>query len=149
MRHLTRPTLTCGRSVTAVARCCCITGGATPTSRRWGTIAYYDEVVALLGAGNDEETALAATQEFFRLFMVPGMGHCRGGPGPDRFDALTALEQWVEDEVAPERIIASKLENGEVTRTRPLCPYPQVARWNGVGSTDDAANFTCVIAAPE
>ena len=67
--------------------------------------------------------------------------------GPDRFDGLTALERWVEADVAPERIIASKLEDGEVVRTRPLCPYPQVARWNGTGSTDDAANFACV--APE
>ena len=109
-----------------------------------GTIAYYEQVVALLGEGKDEVTALAETQDFFRLFMVPGMGHCRGGPGPDRFDGLTALEQWVEEAVAPERIIASKLEDGEVVRTRPLCPYPQVARWNGTGSTDDAANFACV-----
>ena len=110
-----------------------------------GTIAYYEQVMALLSAGKDEATAWAETQEFFRLFMVPGMGHCRGGPGPDRFDALTALEQWVEQEAAPERIIASKLEDGEVVRTRPLCPYPQVARWSGTGSTDDAANFACVM----
>lgn len=110
-----------------------------------GTIAYYEQVMALLSEGKDEATALAETQEFFRLFMVPGMGHCRGGPGPDRFDALTALEQWVEQEAAPERIVASKLEDGEVVRTRPLCPYPQVARWSGTGSTDDAANFACVM----
>ncbi|MBQ03042.1 MAG: tannase/feruloyl esterase family alpha/beta hydrolase [Acidobacteria bacterium] len=110
-----------------------------------GTIAYYEEVVKLLGEGKDSTTALAEVQEFFRLFMVPGMGHCRGGPGPDRFDALTALEQWVEDEVAPEQLVASKLEDGEVVRTRPLCPYPQVARWSGTGSTDDAANFACVL----
>ena len=109
-----------------------------------GTIAYYEEVVTLLGEGKDAATALSETQEFFRLFMVPGMGHCRGGPGPDRFDALTALERWVEEEVAPEQLIASKLDNGEVVRTRPLCPYPQVARWSGTGSTDDAANFACV-----
>jgi feruloyl esterase len=109
-----------------------------------GTIAYYEQVVRLLGDGRDEVTALAETQDFFRLFMVPGMGHCRGGPGPDRFDGLTALEQWVEEGVAPARIIASKLEGGEVVRTRPLCPYPQVARWNGTGSIEDAANFACV-----
>lgn len=110
-----------------------------------GTIAYYDEVVARFGESTDQATALAATQEFFRLFMVPGMGHCRGGSGPDRFDGLTALERWVEAADAPDRIIASKLEDGEVVRTRPLCPYPQVARWNGTGSTDDAANFACVV----
>ena len=56
--------------------------------------------------------------------MAPGMGHCRGGPGPDTFDALSALEAWVEEDRAPERIVASKLEGGEVVRTRPLCPYP-------------------------
>ena len=56
--------------------------------------------------------------------MVPGMGHCRGGPGPDQFDALSALEAWVEDGVAPDQIVASKVEDGEVVRSRPLCPLP-------------------------
>ncbi len=75
--------------------------------------------------------------------MVPGMGHCSGGPGPDRFDALTALEDWVERGIAPERIIASKISDGEVSRTRPLCVYPELAQYDGSGSTDDAANFSC------
>lgn len=75
--------------------------------------------------------------------MAPGMGHCRGGPGPDRFDALTALERWVEQGEAPTRIVAARVRGGVVDRTRPLCPYPEVARWNGAGSTDDAANFAC------
>lgn len=109
-----------------------------------GTIDYYEEVVRTVGGGADAAGALAETQEFFRLFMAPGMGHCRGGPGPDRFDALSALEAWVEEGRAPERIVASKVEDGAVVRTRPLCPYPQVARWSGAGSTDDAANFRCV-----
>ena len=109
-----------------------------------GTIDYYEEAVRTVGGGADAEAALAETQTFFRLFMAPGMGHCRGGPGPDRFDALAALEAWVEEGRAPERIVASKVEDGEVVRTRPLCPYPQVARWSGAGSTDDAANFRCV-----
>ena len=109
-----------------------------------GTIDYYEEAVRTVGEGADAATALAETQQFFRLFMAPGMGHCRGGPGPDTFDALSALEAWVEEGRAPERLIASKLEGGEVVRTRPLCPYPQVARWDGTGSTDDAANFRCV-----
>ena len=69
--------------------------------------------------------------------------HCRGGPGPDQFDALSALEAWVEDGVAPDQIVASKVEDGEVVRTRPLCPFPQTAQWTGSGSTDDAANFVC------
>ena len=76
--------------------------------------------------------------------MAPGMGHCRGGPGPDRFDALTALERWVELGEAPARIVASRVADGAVDRTRPLCPYPEVARWNGSGSTDEASNFACV-----
>ena len=76
---------------------------------------------------------------------APGMGHCRGGPGPDQFDALTALERWVEHGEAPERIVASRVSDGVVDRTRPLCPYPQVAKWTGTGSTDDAANFVCAM----
>ena len=83
------------------------------------------------------------TQEFFRLFMVPGMNHCAGGPAPSIFDMLTALENWVENGVAPDRVIASHVTNGVVDRTRPLCRYPQVAVFQGAGSTDDAANFAC------
>ena len=108
-----------------------------------GAIDYYEKVVAVVGESKRREEALAETRDFFRLFMVPGMGHCRGGPGPDRFDALRALEQWVEQGIAPERIIASKGNDDEVLRTRPLCAYPKVAKWNGKGSTDHAANFTC------
>lgn len=109
-----------------------------------GSIDYYENVVSVIGGGGEREAALADTREFFRLFMAPGMGHCAGGPGPDRFDALTALERWVEEGRAPERIIASRESGGVVERTRPLCPYPEVARWSGAGSTDDAANFRCV-----
>jgi feruloyl esterase len=78
-----------------------------------------------------------------RLFMVPGMTHCAGGDGTSTFDMLKALEQWVEERRPPDRIIASRLENDKLIRTRPLCPYPQVARYSGSGSTDDAANFAC------
>ena len=81
--------------------------------------------------------------EFFRTFLVPGLGHCSGGPGTTTVDALSALEGWVERGDAPDKIVASRSESGTVTRTRPLCPYPQVARWNGKGSTDDAVNFSC------
>src|SRR5262249_59508334 len=90
---------------------------------------------------------LEKTREFFRFFAAPGMGHCSGGPGPNQFDALGALEQWVEKAVAPDKIVASHITNGKVDRTRPLCVYPHVARWKGTGSSDDAANFSCV--APE
>jgi feruloyl esterase len=79
----------------------------------------------------------------FRLFMVPGMAHCRGGDGTDRFDVISAMEQWVEKGKAPDSILASRYAGDKVDRTRPLCPYPQVAVYRGTGSTDDAANFAC------
>jgi feruloyl esterase len=101
-------------------------------------INYYDAVERTIG--NDDRT-----REFFRLFMVPGMGHCAPGPGPSSFDALAALEMWVEHQVAPDRIIASRPAAGDApARTRPLCPYPLVARPRGSGSTDEAASFQCV-----
>jgi feruloyl esterase len=71
------------------------------------------------------------------------MQHCGGGPGPNTFDMLTALEQWVEKGNAPGEIIASHSTAGAIDRTRPLCPYPQVAHYKGSGSVDEAASFTC------
>jgi feruloyl esterase len=94
---------------------------------------------------DDRAEALARTNDFFRLFMVPGMQHCSGGPGPNIFDMLPALEKWVEEGEAPTRVIASHLTNGVVDRTRPLCVYPQVAVYTGTGSTNDAANFQCML----
>ena len=85
----------------------------------------------------------AKASSSLRLFMVPGMGHCGGGEGPNTFDMMPPLEQWVEKGQAPTRVVASHSTNGTVDRTRPLCAYPQVARYTGTGSTDDAANFTC------
>ena len=96
---------------------------------------YYESAVAENGPN---------TTDFLRLFMIPGMAHCGGGIGPDRHDAMTALIDWVETDTAPDSMIASKVVDGEVTRTRPLCPYPQVARYTGRGSIDEAANFRCV-----
>jgi len=81
--------------------------------------------------------------DWIRLFMAPGMAHCAGGEGPSEFDALGALEHWVEQGSAPAQILASHRTAGQVDRTRPLCPYPQVARYKGDGSIDDAANFAC------
>ena len=75
--------------------------------------------------------------------MVPGMGHSSGGEGPDTFDMLSALEQWVEQGKPPRQIIATHYSAGKVDRTRPLCPYPQVARYSGAGSINAAANFAC------
>jgi feruloyl esterase len=96
---------------------------------------YYTRVVSTLGAGRAADS--------IRLFMVPGMAHCGGGDGATSFDPLAALDQWVEQKRPPERIAASRLANGAVDRTRPLCPYPQVAEYAGTGSTDDIANFIC------
>jgi feruloyl esterase len=98
-------------------------------------VTYYESIV---------ETHGKKARDFARLFMVPGMSHCAGGVGPDRNDAVTAVIDWVEKGKAPERLVASKVTNGAVVRTRPLCPYPQVARYRGQGSIDDAANFSCV-----
>jgi feruloyl esterase len=98
-------------------------------------VSYYEQAVAKNGRD---------TPGFFRLFMVPGMAHCGGGIGPDRHDAMTAMINWVEKGKAPDSMLASRVVNNQVVRTRPLCPYPQVARYSGKGSIDDAANFRCV-----
>jgi feruloyl esterase len=106
------------------------------------SIDYYESVVVRMGGK-------AQVNDFYRLFMVPGMMHCRGGEGAtDRFDAVAALEQWVERGVAPNRIIASHQTNGAINRTRPLCPYPQVAQWKGAGSPDTAESFECAVRSP-
>lgn len=97
-------------------------------------------------AGNNSPT-LRRTQSYARLFMVPGMYHCAGGPGPNAFDALTPLVNWVEGGVAPETIAATKFVADTppaIQMTRPLCVYPKVAKYNGSGSTSIAANFTCI-----
>ena len=78
-----------------------------------------------------------------RLFMVPGMGHCGGGEGPNTFDMMVPLEQWVEKGTPPSRVDASHSSNGKIDRTRPLCVYPEVARYTGTGSIDSAENFVC------
>ena len=100
------------------------------------SVAYYQSVVDKLGGASRVTPA-------YRLFMVPGMAHCGGGEGTSQFDMLAALEQWVEAKKAPESIPASRVRNGSTDRTRPLCPYPQVAVYKGAGSIDDAANFAC------
>jgi len=117
------------------------TGWADPVVPPQDTVAYYEAIVKANGG-------LERTRDFYRFFIAPGMGHCSGGPGPNQFDALTALEQWVEKGAAPEKLTASHVTNGKVDRTRPLCLYPQVARYKGTGGSDDAANFTCVTEAP-
>lgn len=111
-------------------------GLADPAISAYGTEDYYNKVAKVVGGQQQAET-------FARLYLVPGMHHCRRGPGPDQFDTLTALENWVERGTAPGAIVATHKTNDVVDRTRPLCPYPQVARYVGTGSIDDAANFRC------
>ena len=103
--------------------------------------AYYESVLAR--SGGAKARALRDVQEFYRLYMVPGMLHCAGGPGPNAFDLQTALERWVEQKEAPEAVVATHLTNRVVDRSRPLCPYPRTAIYKGGGDTNDAANFEC------
>jgi feruloyl esterase len=75
--------------------------------------------------------------------MAPGMAHCAGGEGPNSFDKMSPLEQWIERGTAPDHIVAMHLKDGKVDRSRPLCPYPQIAQHKGSGSIDDATSFAC------
>jgi feruloyl esterase len=96
---------------------------------------YYTRVRSTIGAEN--------TGRAVRLYMVPGMIECNGGPGTDTFDMLGVMRGWVERGQAPADVAASRVEHGKVVRTRPLCPYPHVATYRGSGSTDDVRNFMC------
>lgn len=134
-------------------------GFADPLIMSEGTTMYWDAVTQTMGAAN-------VPVDFAKLYMVPGMGHCGGGAGPNQFgqgssgngsiafvpadathDIFRALMAWSEKGTAPQAIVASKFPNDDTTKpvltTRPLCVYPQVAKYNGSGSTDDATNFTC------
>ncbi|HEY9430197.1 MAG TPA: tannase/feruloyl esterase family alpha/beta hydrolase [Blastocatellia bacterium] len=121
------------------------------------TVNYFQSVLAKMGQRQ--------ANGFVRLYLAPGVQHCAGGPGPDSFgqmvtrgqsdpqhDLTLALERWIEQGVAPEMVIATKRQGANpespALRTRPLCPYPQVARYKGSGSTDEAANFNCVTEKP-
>jgi feruloyl esterase len=129
-------------------------GWSDPSISPLNSINYYNSVQEFIrDAGS--------VRDSYRLFMAPGMDHCGGGDGPNAFDAINVIEQWVEAGRAPERIIASHMTGGQVERTavaslttggridrtRPLCPYPQVAAYKGTGDTSDASNFSC--AAPK
>jgi hypothetical protein len=121
------------------------------------SVKFYQSVVAAQGHSSDP-AALARTQEFYRLFLAPGVGHCGGGAGPNQFgqaggsgdaehDMVVALEQWVEKGVPPTRIVATKFVSDDkakgVAMTRPLCAFPQVPKYKGSGEATDAANFVC------
>jgi tannase/feruloyl esterase len=119
-------------------------GWADPALTALGSIKYYEQVVA-----RDP-----ATRDYYRFFLMPGVLHCAGGPGPDTVDWNAAITDWVENGKAPDQVIARKAPAAPpapaasavpatTARTRPLCPYPQRAEYKGSGSTDDAANFAC------
>ncbi|HET8550634.1 MAG TPA: tannase/feruloyl esterase family alpha/beta hydrolase, partial [Bryobacteraceae bacterium] len=111
-------------------------GWADPALNPMMGVNYYEGVRQKMGP---------ATGDFFRLYMMPGVFHCAGGVGPDSFPRLAALIDWVEQGKTPERLVATRFESGKPVRTRPLCPYPRVARYTGSGSIDDAENFRCVV----
>lgn len=104
--------------------------GITPEN----TVHYYESVREEMGPEQDD---------WLRLFMVPGMAHCRGGPGVDTFDAITALEQWRERGVAPSEMLGRNRETG---MARPICAYPSYVKYDGSGDLKDAANWTCSVA---
>ncbi len=109
-------------------------GGSGGAISALNSIGYYESVLARMGPEQ---------QDWLRLFLVPGMEHCGGGTGPNQFNALAALERWRESGIVPDRIVAARVSENRVQMTRPLCPYPQAARYSGVGGTNDAGNFTC------
>jgi tannase/feruloyl esterase len=109
-------------------------GWSDPDIPPANSINYYENVVRAVNG--EKPGALRDTKEFYRLFLVPGMNHCGGGPGTSRFDMLTALEQWVEHGKAPEQVTGAHATNGQVDRTRPICAYPALAQYKGSGSTD-------------
>jgi hypothetical protein len=124
-------------------------GWDDPAISPWGSIAYYQSVQKTIGAEK--------TESFMRLYMAPGMEHCAGGPGPSAFGQLgiatsngpkygvfDALVDWVEKDVPAGNVIATKFtSDNKVLMTRPLCPYPAIAKYKGTGDTNDAANFAC------
>jgi feruloyl esterase len=102
----------------------------------YGSVNYYERVI-------DEMGSLRTTQNFIRLFMAPGVNHCAGGTGPNPTGQMEALIDWVENGNAPDTLRAEFRQGSDIVRSRPLCPYPQVARYRNRGSSDDAENFVC------
>lgn len=99
------------------------------------SVSYFNRVVNTVGK--------SAVGKSIQLYMVPGMNHCQGGVGTDTFDKVAVMEEWMAKGTAPAQIVASHSTDGKVDRTRPLCPYPQVAAYKGTGSTDEASSFAC------
>jgi feruloyl esterase len=98
------------------------------------SVLFFENVMRTVGT---------TAERSLSLFMLPGVGHCGGGPGPDTFDKMAAITAWVEQGHQPLRIVASHSTAGRVDRSRPLCPLGQVARYKGQGSPNEAVNFTC------
>jgi feruloyl esterase len=124
-------------------------GFADPVIPTLNTIAYYERLITSQTPGGSHteskrKEALQRTQEFARLFLLPGVGHCGGGAGPDTFDGLSPLQEWVEQGISPDQIVASKIANGVTTSTRPICPYPALPRYSGAGDPAKASSFVCV-----
>jgi feruloyl esterase len=128
------------------------------------SIAYYEHVRAFLKRFPDGRTDRSRPiEDFHRLFMVPGMGHCGGGAGPNNFgqgnsvgtdperDIVAALERWVEKGIPPETLIGTGRVPGDPTKklSRPLCVYPKIAQYKGSGDPNDASSFTCAISNPK
>jgi len=111
-------------------------GWSDPQIPPMSSVKYYDSVLEKMGGAGK-------VKDSYRLFMVPGMAHCGGGDGTSTFDMVGALETWVEKGKAPDQIAASRVRGGATDRTRPLCAYPEVAKYTGAGSTDEAKNFRC------
>jgi feruloyl esterase len=107
-------------------------GGSGGAISPQNSVNYYSSVLTSMGSQQ---------QDWLRLFMVPGMAHCGGGSGPNQVNWMAALERWRESGIPPDQLIASRVSDNRVNMTRPICPYPQVATYNGVGSTNDAANL--------
>jgi feruloyl esterase len=110
-------------------------GGSDGSISASNTIAYYESVLKYMGPNEDD---------WFRLFLVPGMDHCGGGTGPNQFNKLAALERWREQNAPPKSFTAARVnESGVIDMTRPLCPFPQRAVYKASGSTNDALNYAC------
>ncbi|HVW13191.1 MAG TPA: tannase/feruloyl esterase family alpha/beta hydrolase [Mucilaginibacter sp.] len=106
-------------------------GWNDPALSAFSTVSYYDDV-----AKKDQDV-----QSYIRLFLLPGVLHCNGGPGPDEVDWLTLIRKWVEQGKAPERVVMSKKEGGKITMTRPVFPYPKVAVYKGKGDPNLETSF--------
>ena len=119
-------------------------GWSDPLNAQTLPINYRGEVIDVF-AKDDGDQAEQKVDDFYRLFMVPGMGHCGGGIAPSKFDSLGALRDWVEQGEAPQRIVATQTSAslGSLPVSRPLCPYPRTAQWSGHADPNNAANFVC------